>query len=145
QGRRGRHVVLRRDGQGRHSRRDVCRNGEAQRADDREGAEMSTPVLDVHDLTVSYQRRPVLWDVDLVVEGPALVGIVGRNGPGKSTLLKAILGLVPAASGEVRVLGKPIAEVRGRIGYVPQRESVDWDFPVSVLDVAMMGTYGKLG
>lgn len=104
-----------------------------------------TPVLDVHDLTVSYQRRPVLWDVDLVVEGPALVGIVGPNGAGKSTLLKAILGLVPAASGEARVLGKPVAEVRGRIGYVPQRESVDWDFPVSVLDVAMMGTYGKLG
>jgi manganese/zinc/iron transport system ATP- binding protein len=83
--------------------------------------------------------------VDLAVQGPALVGIVGPNGAGKSTLLKAILGLVPAASGEVRVLGQPVANVRKRIGYVPQRESVDWDFPVSVLDVALMGTYGRLG
>jgi len=103
------------------------------------------PVLDIHDVTVAYHRRPVLWDVDLTLTEPRLVGIVGPNGAGKSTLLKAILGLVPLASGEVRLFGRPVAEQRRRIGYVPQRESVDWDFPVSVLDVVLMGTYGRLG
>jgi len=103
------------------------------------------PVLDVHDVTVAYHRRPVLWDVDLTVAEPRLVGVVGPNGAGKSTLLKAILGLVPLASGAVRLFGQPVPEVRRRVGYVPQRESVDWDFPVDVLDVVLMGTYGRLG
>lgn len=103
------------------------------------------PILEIHDLTVAYHRRPVLWDVELTLPSPCLCGVVGPNGAGKSTLLKAILGLVPAASGAVRIFGRPVAEVRRRIGYVPQRESVDWDFPVSVLDVALMGTYGRLG
>lgn len=103
------------------------------------------PILDVHDVTVAYQRRPVLWDVDLTLTEPRLVGIVGPNGAGKSTLIKAILGLVPLVSGSVRVFGQPVSQVRKRIGYVPQRESVDWDFPVSVLDVALMGTYGRIG
>jgi manganese/zinc/iron transport system ATP- binding protein len=103
------------------------------------------PLLDVHDLTVAYQRKPVLWDVDWTLHDPALVGIVGPNGAGKSTLLKAILGLVPITSGQVRMFGRPVDEVRLRIGYVPQRETVDWDFPVSVLDVVLMGTYGRLG
>src|SRR5262245_43025702 len=91
------------------------------------------PTLDVHDVTVAYQRKPVLWDVDLTVTEPRLVGIVGPNGAGKSTLIKAILGLVPLAGGQVQVFGAPIARVRRRVGYVPQRESVDWDCPVSVL------------
>jgi manganese/zinc/iron transport system ATP- binding protein len=103
------------------------------------------PILDIHDVTVAYHRRPVLWDVDLVIEQPQLAAIVGPNGAGKSTLIKAVLGLVPMASGHVEVFGSPVAQVRGRIGYVPQRESVDWDFPVSVLDVVLMGTYGQLG
>lgn len=103
------------------------------------------PILDVHDVTVAYHQRPVLWDVDLVLERPQLAAVVGPNGAGKSTLLKAILGLVPLASGRVEVFGQPVARVRQRIGYVPQRESVDWDFPVSVLDVVLMGTYGELG
>ena len=103
------------------------------------------PILDVHDVTVAYHRRPVVWDVDLVLERPQLAAVVGPNGAGKSTLLKAILGLVPLASGRVEVFGQPVARVRRRIGYVPQRESVDWDFPVSVLDVVLMGTYGELG
>ncbi|MBI1914194.1 MAG: metal ABC transporter ATP-binding protein [Planctomycetes bacterium] len=103
------------------------------------------PLLDIHDVTVAYHRRPVLWDVDLTLTEPRLIGIVGPNGAGKSTLLKAILGLVPLASGEVRLFGRPVAEQRRRIGYVPQRESVDWDFPVNVLDVVLMGTYGRLG
>ncbi len=102
-------------------------------------------VLDVHDVTVTYHRKPVLWDIDLTVREPCLVGIVGPNGAGKSTLLKAILGLVPLATGEVTLLGRPAREQRRLVGYVPQRESVDWDFPVSVLDVVLMGTYGRLG
>src|SRR4051794_9021132 len=102
-------------------------------------------VLEVHDLTVAYHRRPVLWDVEWALQQPALVAVVGPNGAGKSTLIKAILGLVPSAGGAVRVFGESVASQRKRIGYVPQRESVDWDFPVSVLDVALMGTYGRLG
>ncbi len=104
-----------------------------------------SPVLDIHDVTVAYQRKPVLWDVDLIMEKPQLAAIVGPNGAGKSTLIKAVLGLLPMASGSVRVLGEPVATQRKKIGYVPQRESVDWDFPVSVLDVVLMGTYGRLG
>ena len=103
------------------------------------------PVLDIHDVTVAYQRKPVLWDVDLIIERPQLAAIVGPNGAGKSTLIKAVLGLIPMASGSVRIFGQEVARVRKRIGYVPQRESVDWDFPVSVLDVVLMGTYGRLG
>lgn len=102
-------------------------------------------ILDVHDLTVAYYNKPVLWDVDWSLNSPSLVGVVGPNGAGKSTLIKAILGLIPMASGEVRLFGQPVDSVRGRIGYVPQRETVDWDFPVSVLDVVLMGTYGRLG
>lgn len=103
------------------------------------------PILDVHDLTVAYHRKPVLWNVDWTLDAPALVGIVGPNGAGKSTLLKAILGLVPTASGYVRVLGQPVSRQRRHLGYVPQRESVDWDFPIHVLDATLMGTYGRLG
>lgn len=103
------------------------------------------PVLDVHDLTVAYREKPVLWHVDFEIQGPSLVGIVGPNGAGKSTLIKAILGLLPVSSGTVEVFGKPLNQQRLRVGYVPQRESVDWDFPIKVLDVVMMGTYGRLG
>ena len=101
--------------------------------------------LEFHDVTVAYGRRPVLWNVDLTVPGACLFGIIGPNGAGKSTLLKAALGLVPLAGGEVRILGAPLEQVRGRVGYVPQRESVDWDFPVTVTDVVLMGTYARLG
>ena len=102
-------------------------------------------VLDVHDVTVAYHRKPVLWDVDFRIDRPCLAGIVGPNGAGKSTLIKAILGLVPMAGGAVSLLGKPASKQRRLIGYVPQRESVDWDFPVTVVDVVLMGTYGRLG
>jgi manganese/zinc/iron transport system ATP- binding protein len=105
----------------------------------------SAPVLDIHDMTVAYHRKPVLWDIDLTLDAPSLVGIIGPNGAGKSTLIKAVLGLVPLATGDVRVFGKPVERQRLAIGYVPQRESVDWDFPASVLDVVLMGTYGQLG
>jgi len=102
-------------------------------------------ILDVHDMTVSYHRKPVLWNVDWTLHEPALVGIVGPNGAGKSTLLKAILGLTPMVSGKVSIFGQPLDKVREPVAYVPQRESVDWEFPVNVLDVVLMGTYGRLG
>lgn len=101
--------------------------------------------LEVNDLTVAYHQQPALWDVDLRVPSGALMAIVGPNGAGKSTLIKAALGLVPRAAGEVRFFGMPLQRVRSRIGYVPQRNSVDWDFPTTALNVVMMGVYGKLG
>ncbi|MGH9360915.1 MAG: metal ABC transporter ATP-binding protein [Thermoanaerobaculia bacterium] len=103
------------------------------------------PPVEVHDMTVAYHRKPVLWDIDLEVPEGKLVGVIGPNGAGKSTLLKAILGLVPTASGRVEIYGKRYSERRQLVGYVPQRESVDWDFPVSALDVVLMGLYGRLG
>ena len=106
---------------------------------------MSAIALEIHDMTVAYHRRPVLWDVDLAVPEGKLVGIVGPNGAGKTTLIKAALGLVPLASGKVEIYGRPYGEQRHLVGYVPQRESVDWDFPVTVRDVVLMGTYGRLG
>jgi len=104
-----------------------------------------TPILDVHDMTVAYHHKPVLWNIDVTLNEPSLVGVMGPNGAGKSTLIKAILGLVPRAGGEVRIFGQPLSKVRGRIGYVPQRESVDWDFPINVFDLVLMGTYGQVG
>jgi manganese/zinc/iron transport system ATP- binding protein len=101
--------------------------------------------LEIHDMTVAYRRKPVLWDVDLTVPESTLTGIVGPNGAGKSTLIKAALGLLPLSSGWVKFWGEPYEKMRHRIGYVPQRESVDWDFPVTALDVVMMGRYGRLG
>ena len=105
----------------------------------------AAPLVEFHDVTVAYGRRPVLWNIDLTISEPCLFGIVGPNGAGKSTLLKAALGLVPLAGGEVRLFGEPLDRVRRRVGYVPQRETVDWDFPVSVMDVVMMGTYSRVG
>lgn len=101
--------------------------------------------LAIHDLTVAYHRKPVIWDIELNIPEGKLVGIVGPNGAGKSTLLKACQDLVPKASGEVRIYGAPYKSRRSFVGYVPQRESVDWDFPVSALDVVAMGTYGRIG
>ncbi len=101
--------------------------------------------LSVYDLTVAYYRKPVVWDVTFDVPPGKLVGIVGPNGAGKSTLLKAIMDLIPRSSGRVRVFGESYRENRQRVGYVPQRESVDWDFPVSALDVVAMGLYRQIG
>jgi len=103
------------------------------------------PPLEIHDLTVAYHKKPVLWGIDLAVPHGKLVGIVGPNGAGKSTLIKAAMGLLPLSSGWVKIFGAPIARSLTRIGYVPQRESVDWDFPVNVMDVVLMGRYGRLG
>ena len=106
--------------------------------------EATVPALEVHDLTVSYQRKPVLWNVDLAVPRGKLVGILGPNGAGKSTLIKAIMGLIPLSSGWVQVFGRPVGSQRDKIGYVPQRESVDWTFPVTAMDVVLMGRYGAI-
>ncbi|MEM8781307.1 MAG: ABC transporter ATP-binding protein [Planctomycetota bacterium] len=96
-------------------------------------------------MTVAYHRKPVLWDVDYDATPGSLTAIVGPNGAGKSTLIKACLGLVPRASGVVEFWGRPYETQRHRVGYVPQRSSVDWDFPVSALDVVCMGRYRKIG
>jgi manganese/zinc/iron transport system ATP- binding protein len=101
--------------------------------------------IDVTDLTVAYREKPVLWDIDLAVPSGVLLAIVGPNGAGKSTLIKAMLGLVNSAAGQVQIFGAPYKQQRRFVGYVPQRGSVDWDFPTTVLDVVTMGTYGKLG
>jgi manganese/zinc/iron transport system ATP- binding protein len=101
--------------------------------------------IEVTDLTVAYREKPVLWDIDLQVPSGVLMAIVGPNGAGKTTLMKAILGLVPPAAGQILINNRPYAEQRKLVGYVPQRGSVDWDFPTNVLDVVMMGRYGALG
>jgi manganese/zinc/iron transport system ATP- binding protein len=109
------------------------------------GGTDTTAAVEVHDLTVAYHTKPVLWTVDFTLPEGKLVAVVGPNGAGKSTMLKAIMGLVPVAAGWVEVFGRPVAEQRRLIAYVPQRGSVDWDFPTDALDVVTMGLYGRLG
>lgn len=106
---------------------------------------IKNPSVEFHDLTVSYDKKPVLWNIDMTLPTGALIGIIGPNGAGKSTLIKAAMGLLPLGSGYVRIFDKGLNEVRQTVSYVPQRESVDWDFPTSVLDVVLMGRYAKLG
>ncbi len=103
------------------------------------------PVVVVRDLSVAYDRKPVLWDIDLDIGSARLTAIIGPNGAGKSTLIKTILGLIKPVSGTISVLGETLTKARKRIAYVPQRNAVDWDFPTDALDVVMMGTYGRLG
>jgi manganese/zinc/iron transport system ATP- binding protein len=105
----------------------------------------ATSAIEVTDLTVAYREKPVLWDVDLSVPSGVLMAVVGPNGAGKTTLIKSILGLVTPSAGQVLIHGRPYAEQRRLVAYVPQRGSVDWDFPTSALDVVMMGRYGALG
>ena len=110
-----------------------------------EAGHSTTSPVSIHDLTVAYQRKPVLWDVDLDIPEGKLIAIVGPNGAGKSTLIKAVLDLVPKASGKVMIYGRPFAKQRKLVAYVPQRESVDWDFPIDALGVVLMGRYNKIG
>lgn len=100
--------------------------------------------IEVHDLTVSYHHKPVLWAIDCEFPEGKVCSIVGPNGAGKSTLLKAILGLLPLASGYVKIYGQPVEEKRSTIAYVPQKEEIDWDFPINVFDVVLMGRYAHL-
>jgi manganese/zinc/iron transport system ATP- binding protein len=97
--------------------------------------------IEVHNLTVTYDKLPVLWEIDFHLPTQQIIGIVGQNGSGKTTLLKAIMGLMEGASGNVKIFGKPLKDVRERVAYVPQRSSVDWDFPISVVEVVEMGRY----
>ncbi len=107
--------------------------------------EFEASAIHVEDLTVAYRDKPVLWDIDLAVPSGVLMAVVGPNGAGKTTLIKSMLGLVQPAAGRVLIFGKPYARQRKLVGYVPQRGSVDWDFPTTVLDVVTMGRYGVLG
>lgn len=104
-----------------------------------------TPMLQVEGLTLSYDREPVVDAVSLTLEAGRLVGILGPNGAGKSTLIKGILGLQRPDAGRALFFGQPLDAVRRRVVYVPQRGAVDWDFPVTVADVVLMGRYGRLG
>jgi manganese/zinc/iron transport system ATP- binding protein len=104
-----------------------------------------TPVVEITHLNVNYGKTPVLWDISFGIPKGQLVGIIGPNGAGKSTLLKAILGLIKPISGKVELLGKPLKYVKKQVAYVPQRESVDWDFPITVRELVLMGRYGKVG
>ncbi len=99
------------------------------------------PSLEVHNLAASYNRMPVLWDIDFQIPQGVLTGIVGPNGSGKTTLLRNIMGLMKADSGYVKIFGEDLNKVRERVSYVPQRESVDWTFPASVREVVEMGRY----
>ncbi len=99
----------------------------------------------IDDLTVAYNYKPVLWDIDLAIPKGVLMAIVGPNGAGKSTLIKSILGIIKPIAGSVTVFGKPYTKQRKKVAYVPQKGSVDWDFPTTALDVVLMGTYGSLG
>lgn len=102
-------------------------------------------IIKIEDVTISYDSKPVLWDIDLNIPKGALMAIVGPNGAGKSTLIKAILDLKKPVTGEILIENKKYKEVRKKVAYVPQRTSVDWNFPTTVLDVVLMGRYGHVG
>ncbi|MCU0313276.1 MAG: metal ABC transporter ATP-binding protein [Solirubrobacteraceae bacterium] len=106
---------------------------------------MSAPALDIRGLSVAYGGRPALWDVDATFPAGALSAIVGPNGAGKSTLLKAALGLVPVEAGLITIAGVPAGGAHERVAYVPQRDAVDWDFPITVREVVEMGRYPSAG
>lgn len=104
-----------------------------------------TPAIEAFNLTAAYERLPVLWQVGFRLPQGVIAGIIGPNGSGKSSLLKSAMGLLEPSAGWIKLFDKPINEVRHQVGYVPQRESVDWDFPATVMDVVLMGRYRKAG
>ena len=108
-------------------------------------SEDSNLPLKVSDLTVAYGRKPVVWEASVEFPSKSLAAIVGPNGAGKSTFLKAVLDLVPRTSGRIEYFGKSYATARSRVAYVPQRETVDWDYPINARDVVAMGLYRKIG
>ena len=101
--------------------------------------------IEIRNLSVTYRTEPALWNIDLNFPEGKLIAIVGPNGAGKSTLIKAVMGLVPITAGKVNVYDKSYSKQRSKVAYVPQRGSVDWDFPTDALDVVEMGLYGKIG
>jgi manganese/zinc/iron transport system ATP- binding protein len=100
--------------------------------------------LSVENLSVHYGSTPALWDVSFEMPSGKIIGIVGPNGAGKSTLLKAVLQLIPLSSGAVRFFDKELKQARQLVAYVPQKESVDWDFPITVQELVLMGRYGHI-
>lgn len=100
--------------------------------------------IEVQHLTVSYHARAALLDVSVDIKKDQLVGVIGPNGAGKSTFIKAVLGFVKPDIGEVRINGLDVRRTKGQVAYVPQRGSVDWDFPISVREVALMGRYQRI-
>jgi manganese/zinc/iron transport system ATP- binding protein len=108
-------------------------------------AASNPPALETRRLTASYGGSPAVWDLDAVFPAGALSAVVGPNGAGKSTLMKAALGLLPLDAGTASAFGSPLARELGRIAYVPQREAIDWDFPISVREVVEMGRYREVG
>ena len=103
------------------------------------------PALTVHQLSVNYERTPVLWDLSFEIPQGKLVAMVGPNGAGKSTLLKTAVGLIKPISGKVCFFETALKKVRKRVAYIPQRESVDWDFPLTLFDLVLMGRFGRRG
>lgn len=110
----------------------------------RQSAPDTAPLV-LRGVTVSYGDKPAVFSVDATFPASSLSAIIGPNGAGKSTLLKAALGIIPRLSGEVSVFGQPLETARERLAYVPQRASVDWDFPTTVMDVVQMGLYRQVG
>jgi len=106
---------------------------------------MNENAVSIYHLSVNYDKTPVLWDVTFDIPQGKLVGIIGPNGAGKSTLIKTVLELVPPISGKVVLFGQPLSKVRQRVAYIPQRTSIDWDFPITVFDLVLMGRFGELG
>ncbi|OGB86106.1 hypothetical protein A3J41_01055, partial [candidate division TM6 bacterium RIFCSPHIGHO2_12_FULL_38_8] len=106
--------------------------------------EKSKFIISIKDLTVVYHEKPVIWDLDLQIPAQSMCGIIGPNGSGKTTLLKSILGIITPITGTIKIFDQPYNKKKHSIAYVPQRNSVDWTFPVSVFDVVMMGRYAKL-
>lgn len=104
-----------------------------------------TPALYVNQLSVNYGKTPALWDISLEAPQGKLIGIIGPNGAGKSTFIETVLGLITPLSGKIEFFGQPLKNVRSRVAYVPQRKSVDWDFPINARDLVLMGRYGRLG
>src|SRR5437870_5461158 len=101
-------------------------------------------VLSANQLTVTYDKTPVLWDVSFEALPAQMIGIVGPNGAGKSTLLKAALGIVKPISGNIQFWGLPLKETQSRISYIPQKETIDWNFPITAFEVVLMGRYNKI-
>jgi manganese/zinc/iron transport system ATP- binding protein len=115
------------------------------RAELAQAPDAGAPALEIRRLTASYSSRPVLWDVDAVIPAGTLAAVVGPNGAGKSTLMKAAVGLLQLDAGHVLVEGHPAREALDRVAYVPQRDEVDWDFPITVREVVEMGRYRSAG
>ena len=105
--------------------------------------QVENPIVELHNLTVAYFNKPAIWNVDYTLPKGNMIGIIGPNGSGKTTMLKSIMGLIQPSSGYVKLFGKDLDEVRTKIAYVPQRGSVDWDFPASVFETVLMGRFRK--